>query len=232
MSLANRLKPAALRAWLRCKASLTPRGKQAFIEAIAPSGAVLDVGCGNDSPYQARLQRADIRYTGVDVGDYGQTTPVHEYADRYVLTTPEQFAAEIARLPGAFDAIISAHNLEHCLQPEAVIRAMCGQLREGGRLYLSFPCEASLGFPSRVGTLNFNDDPTHRAPPSYGAVLTALESAGLRVDFARRRYRPAIPFLLGALLEPASLISRRVMPLRSTWALYGFETVIWASRHG
>ena len=122
MSPDDRLKPAVQRAWLRCKAWITPRGKQAFIGTVVPDGAVLDVGCGNNSPYQARLQRGDIRYTGLDVGDYGQTTPASEYADRYLLTTSEQFAAEIARLPGRFDAVISAHNLEHCLEPEAVIQ--------------------------------------------------------------------------------------------------------------
>ncbi len=226
------MSPALLRRWIRCKAYLTPHGKQAFIRGIARGGSVLDVGCGNDSPYQAKLQRTDIRYTGVDIGDYRQTNPVQDYADRYVLTTPERFAAEIAGLGGGFDAVISAHNLEHCLEPDAVLRAMCAQLRTGGRLYLSFPCEASLGFPHRAGTLNFNDDATHRLPPAFDKVLATIEAAGLRLDFVRRRHRPAIPFLLGLLLEPLSFASRRVMPLRSTWALYGFETVIWASRPG
>lgn len=226
------MNPGLLKAWLRCKAALTPRGKQAFIRGIAPGGALLDVGCGNDSPYQAKLQRADLRYTGLDVGDYRQSAPARDYAERYILTTPERFAAEIARLGAGFDAVISAHNLEHCLEPGAVVQAMCAQVRPGGRLYLSFPCEASLGFPHRAGTLNFNDDPTHRAPPVFKDVLAGIRAAGLRVDFVCRRHRPPIPFLIGLLLEPLSFATRRVMPLRSTWALYGFETVIWASRPG
>lgn len=223
---------SALKAWLNCKAFLTPHGKQAFIKTIARNGSLLDVGCGNDSPHRAKLQRPDIRYTGLDVADYHQTTPAHKYADRYVLATAERFATEIAGLTGSFNAVMSAHNLEHCLEPGAVVHAMCSQVGKGGRLYMSFPCEASVRFPSRAGTLNFNDDPTHRSPPSYAAVLAMVESSGLRVDFARRRYRPPIPFLIGLLLEPLSLVSKRVMPLRSTWALYGFETVIWASRPG
>ncbi len=224
------MSPTLLRRWLRCKATLTPHGKQAFIRGIARGGSVLDVGCGNDSPYQAKLQRPDIRYTGVDVGDYHQSNPVRNYAERYVITTAERFAAEIAGLPGGFDAVISAHNLEHCLEPAAVVQAMCAQVGGGGRLYLSFPCEASVSFPRRTGTLNFRDDPTHRSPPVFKDVLAAVQGAGLRVDFVCKRYRPPIPFLLGLVLEPLSFASRRVMPLRSTWALYGFETVIWASR--
>ncbi len=107
---------------------------------------------------------------------------------------------------------------------------MCGHVKKGGRLYLSFPCEASLHFPRRLGTLNFHDDPTHVTPPSYAAVIDTIRSAGLDIVFGRRHYRPPVPFMLGLLLEPLSFVSKRVMPLRSTWALYGFETVIWAIR--
>jgi SAM-dependent methyltransferase len=230
MASPNRLRSALHRAWLSAKALHMFHGKQAFIGSISLRGETLDVGCGNDSPYHTMLQRPDIRYTGLDVADYGQTTDAREYAGRYILTTPEKFADEIADLDGQFDAIICAHNLEHCLHPEAVLRAMCRHVKKGGRLYLSFPCEASLRFPRRLGTLNFHDDPTHSAPPSYAAVLDTLRSAGLSIAFARRRYRPPVPFILGLLLEPLSFASTRVMPLRSTWALYGFETVIWAVR--
>ena len=224
------MNPAMRKAWLLFIVAISPRGKQAFIRGVPRGGTLLDVGCGNNSPYQTKRQRADIRYTGVDIGDYQQTTPVQDYAERYVLTTPERFAAEIAGLPGGFDAIVSAHNLEHCLEPDAVLRAMCAQVGKGGRLYLSFPCEASLGFPRRAGSLNFNDDYTHRTPPVFKDVLAGVQAAGLRLDSVHQRYRPMIPFLLGLALEPLSFARRRVMPLRSTWALYGFETVIWASR--
>lgn len=230
MPPANRSKSALHGAWLSFNAVLMPHGKQAFVKGISPHGETLDVGCGNNSPYHAMLLRPDIIYTGLDVADYGQTTDAGEYAGRYILTTPERFAGEIADFPNGFDAIICAHNLEHCLQPEEVLKAMCRQVKRGGRLYLSFPCEASLHFPRRIGTLNFHDDATHAIPPSYAVVLDTLKSAGLGIAFARRRYRPLVPFMLGLLLEPLSFASRRVMPLCSTWALYGFETVIWAVR--
>lgn len=230
MPPANRAESAIYRAWLSTKALLMLHGKQAFIRGIDFRGETLDVGCGNDSPYHTRLQRPDISYTGLDIADYGQATDAREYADRYILTTPERFAGEIAELPGQFDAIICAHNLEHCLDPDAVLQAMCGHVKKGGRLYLSFPCEASLHFPRRLGTLNFHDDPTHVTPPSYAAVIDTIRSAGLDIVFGRRHYRPPVPFMLGLLLEPLSFVSKRVMPLRSTWALYGFETVIWAIR--
>ncbi len=58
--------------------------------------------------------------------------------------------------------------------------AVCGDLvyvrkdRPDEMLYLSFPCEASVRFPGRVGSLNFFDDPTHRKPPRWQGVLDVL----------------------------------------------------------
>jgi len=99
-----------------------------------------------------------------------------------------------------------------------------------GRLYLAFPSEASVRFPSRRGSLRFSDDPTHRAPPPWTDVIRQLSSSGMTTDFAARRYRPWVAAGVGAVLEPVSMLSRRVMPLGSTWALWGFESVIWATK--
>ena len=107
------------------------------------------------------------------------------------------------------------HNITQALAP-------------GGRLYLSFPSEASAGFPSRGGCLNFFDDPTHNTIPNFDRVRQALGEGGLTIEFAARRYRPLVKLLQGLLLEPLSRAKNRVLP--GTWALYGFESVIWARR--
>ena len=205
-------------------------GKTAFIKQIPPGGRVLDVGCGNNSPAQFKTQRPDLFYTGLDVGDYHQTVDPKQYADEYLVSTPEGFAACIAAFKGKYDAVVSSHNLEHCLDPDAVLQAMLATLKPGGRLYLAFPCEASLRFPKRAGCLNFHDDASHRAPPGYDETLRLIEAGGCRIEFARQRYRPWPLFLVGLALEPLSFALKRTMPLNSTWALYGFETVIWATR--
>jgi SAM-dependent methyltransferase len=191
---------------------------------------VLDVGCGNNSPAQFKLQRPDIVYAGLDVGDYNQTLDPGHYADEYIVAAPEGFAAAIAAFEGTCDAVVSSHNLEHCLDPDLVLKAMLAALKPGGRLYLSFPCEASLRFPKRRGSLNFHDDATHLHVPDYARTLALIEAAGFSVEFARQRYRPWALFLLGLALEPLSALLKRTMPMNATWALYGFETVIWAER--
>lgn len=212
------------------KKLLRPRGKVAFLDRVPQGGTVLDVGCGSNSPARAKSQRSDIRYIGLDVGDYNHSTPPALYADRYIVVPPELFAAEIEKLSGQCDAIVSSHNLEHCQEPDRVLRAISLALKSGGRLYLSFPCEESVNFPHREGTLNFYDDPTHDQMPNYRAVLETLSVSGLKVVYSRKRHRPAILFIVGLFLEPVSTVTRRTMPGLSTWALYGFESIIWAER--
>lgn len=212
------------------KKLLRRRGKVAFLQGLPHAAVVLDVGCGSNSPARVKDQRPDVHYVGLDVSDYNHTYPPQNYADCYILSSPQDFATEIEKLCGQCNAVISSHNLEHCLEPDRALRAMSKALRIGGRLYLTFPCEASVNFPSRAGTLNFYDDPTHQRVPDYQHVLDLLAANGMHVDFARRRHRPAVLFMVGLLLEPISRVSRTTMPGLSTWALYGFESVIWATR--
>ncbi|WP_409334263.1 class I SAM-dependent methyltransferase [Bradyrhizobium manausense] len=203
----------------------------AFLQALRPSARVLDVGCGNASPARAKRYRPDIHYTGVDVADHNQTSASLALADRYILLKPEDFASGIAALEsGNFDAVISRHNLEHCSEPDKVLEAMSATLAPGGLLYLVFPCEASVDFPRRQGTLNFWDDPTHVRPPNWANVLSSLKQNGLNVLHSAARYRPPILATIGAVTEPASILTGRIGPYGGTWALYGFESVIWAQK--
>jgi SAM-dependent methyltransferase len=213
---------------IRLQRLLRPRGKDAFVNELPPGARVFDIGCGNRSPERVKVLRPDVYYVGLDVQDYAQDIRSRGLADEYRITTPERFASAIAAERETMDAVISSHNLEHCDDPDDVIRCIVGALKPGGRLYLSFPCEASVRFPSRRGCLRFDDDPTHRAPPRWTHVVDQLSQLRMRTAFAAPRYRPWAPAVLGALLEPLSVLRRRVMPLGSTWALWGFESVIWA----
>ena len=207
---------------------LRPRGKDAFVRDLPTHARVFDIGCGNRSPQRVKAVRPDVYYVGIDVQDYAQSTRSLGMADEYRVTSPDGFLGALAEERLTMDAVISSHNLEHCADPGAVIACIAGALKHGGRLYLSFPSEASVGFPSRRGSLHFNDDPTHVQVPRWAEVQRRLNDAGLDLAFAAPRYRPWGPALIGALLEPWSRITRRVMPLGSTWALWGFESVIWA----
>lgn len=210
---------------------LRPHGKEAFLRGLSPRSRVFDIGCGNDSPMRAKRVNPEIHYVGLDIGDYYQSSGSLAHADEYIVTPPEDFAAAIEARRSSVDAIVSSHNLEHCAEPERVLRAMCNALVPGGRMYLSFPAEASKRLPRRPkNTLNFFDDPTHRTTPDLAATLDTLKRSGMVIEFEAVRHRPWIPAAVGVLLEPVSILTGRAMPFGTTWALYGFETVIWAGK--
>lgn len=203
-------------------------GKDAFVKSCPAGARLLDVGCGNNSPSYVKMRRPDLHYTGIDIGDYNQSEPPDQVADRYIVVPPQDFASKIRDFQGTMDAVLSSHNIEHCDDPDATVAAMADALAPGGRLFMAFPCEASVRFPSRRGTLNFFDDPTHKTVPQFAALVSGFRSCGLEVPVAIRRYRPLVNVLKGLRAEPVSWLQRRVFT--GTWALYGFESIIWAVR--
>lgn len=219
-----------LATWLRQWAVmlLKRRGRLAFLRTLPQHARVLDVGCGNNSPREFKMLRPDLVYTGLDVGDYNQQDSVR-YAEAYVVVPSSEFARTIADHAGQMDAVVSAHNLEHCDDPDRVLDAMVAALRPGGRLYLAFPCEESVRFPKRQGSLNFFDDATHKRVPDWDRVLGILRERGVTLAYACPRYRPLILASVGLLLEPLGRLLGRNMPAGSTWALYGFESIVWGT---
>ena len=204
---------------------LYPHGKVAFISSLDKGAAVLDAGCGNNSPYWAKTQRPDLYYIGLDISDYNQTYPVSLYANEYFCATPEQFHIAI-RSAGNVDAVISSHNLEHCNHPILTLEAMCNILKPEGQLYLSFPSSASLRF-KRSG-ISFKEDSTHKTVLPFNGVLSLLKHFGMNIEYRKRRYRPLLAVIIGLLNEPVSAARNKAM--RGTPELYGFESIIWARK--
>jgi len=209
--------------------NLNPKSKEWFIRKLEPTARILDVGCGNNSPQATKSLLPNCYYVGLDVMDYNQSSV--NVADQYFVVKPEQFAESISSSGQSrkFDAVISSHNLEHCNDRGKVLEAMCDSVTVGGLIFLSFPTAKSVGFPRRAGTLNYFDDQTHRdLPPDFAWVSAYLRTQGFSLDFASNRYRPRLAFLVGFFQEPVSILSRRKRSC--TWALYGFESIIWARK--
>nr|WP_297771106.1 class I SAM-dependent methyltransferase [uncultured Butyrivibrio sp.] len=202
------------------------RCKTMFLYKMPHNPHVLDVGCGNNSPKFIKSRRPDVHYTGIDVCDYNQSGTSIQQADKYIISTPESFSSDIAHMNSQFDIVISAHNIEHCNNPMETIDAMCLALKSGGCLYMAFPSEKSISFPSRQGTLNFYDDPTHRYVPEFEKIIDALKQNGMSIDFAEKQYKPFGKYVLGSIIE--KIYKKKVT--RFTWAYYGFESVIWAHK--
>jgi SAM-dependent methyltransferase len=197
-----------IRLWMR------KRGKDAFLRSLPDHARIIDIGCGNSSPMKTKMLRSDLTYVGLDIGDYNQTSP-RDFADQYIIVSSSEFADAIGRFEGQMDAVVSSHNIEHCTEPQRVLEQMLASIKIDGRIYLSFPCEESVNFPKRRGTLNFYDDTTHNKVPRWDSVLNTIKQAGFVIDHASKRYRPIGLMLIGSLLEPTSAILR--VNLLGTW---------------
>jgi SAM-dependent methyltransferase len=209
-------------------AFIKPFGKYGFIKNQIPqNGKVLDVGCGNNSPRNTKTLRPDIYYAGLDIGDYNQSSvSVNHFADEYRITNPDDFADEIEKRVGEFDAVISCHNIEHCFEPDRVLEAMIKSLKPGGCLYIATPDAASIHFPRRKrSSLNFFDDHTHQKPLLFDDVKCILSDNDINKTKCIKRYRPLIPFLFGLLYEPIAFLTNSGTPFGGSWALYGYENI-------
>ena len=191
---------------------------------------ILDVGCGNNSASRIKKYLSKSFYVGVDIENYNCSKENEKYIDKLILANPDLFHNAIEKIDFEFDLIISSHNLEHCLKREEVLGAIADKLKNGGRLYLSFPSEKSISFPMRSETLNYFRDPTHKDnPPIFKDVIRLLEDKNIDVKFACPSYKPFLGCLIGILLEPVSVITGRVFSF--TWALYGFEAIIHGEKN-
>jgi SAM-dependent methyltransferase len=207
-------------------------GKGGFLKFLNPIGKIklFDIGCGNNSPVWFKSKYPNLHYVGLDVSDYNQGKESLRLCDEYILVAPKDFESAIASRNGEFDIINSSHNIEHCLNPYNVAKLMMRVLKPGGFLYLSTPCEESVKFPKRKGCLNFFDDPTHVKPVDIKRLISILKQEDGEIVFFKKRYRPFFLALKGLILEPYSYYKKTSMFDGSTWALYGFETVIWVKK--
>lgn len=144
-------------------------------------GRTLDVGCGNGRNLAA-LGRGSV---GVDHNPHLVRTTRELGLEAY--TTDEFFADASLSAPGAFDAILASHLIEHLRYDEAldVMRQYLPCVRPGGRILLITPQERGHA-----------SDPTHVAFSDF-AVLRRL-TADLGLDTTRERSFP-FPRLLGKL---------------------------------
>lgn len=205
-----------------------PKGLYSFLNRYqSKSKKLLDVGCGNDASFNIKSRFPEIYYVGIDIGDYNLTKP--NLADEYLIVQRENFDKGIINLGNIFDMVISSHNLEHCDDKYATLNSMLSVVKDGGYVYLAFPCEKSITFPSRRVTLNYYDDKTHQqTPPGYDYVLNIFSDNNFDIIFKTRSYRPLLLAILGFFQEPLSRLLKK--NLQGTWALYGFETIIWAKK--
>jgi len=132
-------------------------------------GFTLDVGCG--------VGRGLDYLQGDGVGIDHNPEAVRRCRDRgFTAFTPEEFAATPFAAPGRFDALLSAHVIEHLHDGLAqdLLRTYVPSVRPGGRVLLITPQER--GYAS---------DPTHVTFTDHERLAQLCTDAGLLVRSRR-----------------------------------------------
>ena len=208
---------------------LRPQGRLSFLNNIPKNSKILDVGCGNNSAYKIKSCLPNSYYVGIDIGDYNNDNDVNLYADKYILTTPINFVESISSISFKFDAVISSHNLEHCNDRYGTLNAILDKLKDGGKIYLSFPSEKTISFPKRDGCLNYYDDPTHKdCPPNYNRVLEIIKNKSFNILFSTPSYKPFLLNRYGFFANLISYFTKKVS--LGVWEWWGFESIIIAQK--
>ena len=137
------------------------------LHRVLPQGPILDVGAGDGT-----LVTAFRRHARDAVG-------VDPYAAE---SHPNVRDVHLEEITGAWSAVIFWHSLEHLRRPVRALRHAAGLVVPGGVLVVAVPNAASLQarlFGDRWLALDLPRHLVHISPP---ALLSQIESLGLRVE--------------------------------------------------
>jgi ubiquinone/menaquinone biosynthesis C-methylase UbiE len=190
---------------------------------------LLDVGAGNFSASTTKRVFPNCEYHGIDrVKDYNNAAADHRAMTAFYQMDLTQL--EFSKIPNnTFDAILMAHIIEHLKNGDEVIRGLTGKLKKGGYIYIEYPSKASEHFPSKPGTLNFYDDPTHVRIYTTDELSQLLIEKGFTVIEAQTR-RDWRNILLMPLNMAKSLLRRGEIRGSVYWDWYGFAEYVWARK--
>ncbi len=147
---------------------------------------VLDVGCGFRSAQVARKWLNVKNYDGIDriiyLGDQNSYNSIDNF---YKLDLDTSDLAQIKN--NSYDLIICSHVIEHLHNTPTLISTLIQKLKSSGLIYIETPSKLTLNYPSAIGFLNFNDDPTHVKFYSDAEISTVLQCAGSSLIYSGYR---------------------------------------------
>jgi SAM-dependent methyltransferase len=149
---------------------------------------VLDIGCGNNSCQLTKKWLPVKEYHGVDKEFWHGNEADYKTMDHVFFIDLENELERVSEIQdNHYDAIILSHIIEHVRNGHKVIEALLPKLKQGGLIYIESPYPRTLGFPSAIGFLNFNDEPTHVMIYDHYNVARLLLKNNLHVFKAATR---------------------------------------------
>lgn len=165
--------------------------RTAFVKNLPREAALVDIGAGDGSLTAFRRWpkpvRADLRMYGYAL----EKGRLFDEFDGYEIGDWNRAPPDFGGLQ--FDAILSAHFIEHIAEPRSFVRWTASKLRPRGRVYLEWPSENALSLPGRAALAQagvdlmiarFDDDLTHQRLPSRGEMLAEMHAAGLQIEMS------------------------------------------------
>lgn len=162
--------------------------RTAFLKTLPERAVVVDIGAGDGSLSVFRGWPAPARH---DLRMYAYSLEKGQHFDAFEgYETGDWNQARPAFQGLAFDAIVSAHFIEHIDEAGTFVDWVAERLAAGGRAYMEWPSPASLHLPS-VAELKdagldlvisrFDDDCTHQHLPDRDSLAARAVQAGLVV---------------------------------------------------
>ncbi|HEV2818970.1 MAG TPA: class I SAM-dependent methyltransferase [Solirubrobacteraceae bacterium] len=148
------------------------------IDALAPPGPVLDIGCGDGALLRALAARGRAGL-GLELGAGEGPVP---QADRTPAIPPRVIEADAGDLEGGWAAIVAWHSLEHLPAPGVALDAAAARLGPRGLLVVAMPNAASVQarvFGDRWLAL---DPPRHLVHVPAAALCARVRAGGLRIE--------------------------------------------------
>ena len=210
--------------------SLLPSKLVGFEKNIGNAAfTLLDVGAGNHSATKIKKHFPQCRYFGIDiVKDYNNSEEDFNLMEGF--WEKDLTKLDFDDIPDHFfDAILMTHIIEHLQNGDKVINALLPKLKKGGYIYIEYPSGNSVNFPSKKGTLNFYDDPTHVRIYNTKELADLLEAQGMKVlqSGVRRDWR-------NILMMPVKIIHNKIKygyVMGSVyWDWFGFAEFVFAEK--
>lgn len=201
-----------------------------FLRHGLPRNAyILDVGAGSHSATVIKGWLPDCNYSGIDISrNYNNDESDFEAMDSF-------YEMDLTKLnfdaipDNTYDLIVMSHVIEHLYNGDKVLLALTHKLKRGGLIYIEFPSERSISFPSMKETLNFFDDDTHCRIYSLKELCNLLMNNDCKVLQAGTRRQWANIWVMPIRIC-SQLISKGFIRAGSFWDLYGFAEYIVARK--
>lgn len=162
--------------------------RTAFLKTLPARAVVVDIGAGDGSLSMFRGWPEPARH---DLRLYAYSLEKGEHFDAFEGYETGDWNMSRPAFDGlSFDAIVSAHFIEHIDDAGTFVDWAADRLAVGGRAYVEWPSPASLDLPPLselhaagvpLVISRFDDDCTHQHLPDRDAIAAHAVRSGLRV---------------------------------------------------